>query len=81
MAVTPIFFSWGEKGEGLPLTLERGAVACLARGWGALPLLWEDARLPSAGCKGGGRNKPAQDTCDDLPQTGRKSRQSLVRPV
>lgn len=50
--VIPVFFPWGKKEKDIPLTLERSAVAWLARGWSALSLLWEGAKLPVAVYKG-----------------------------
>lgn len=51
LGVVPIF-SRGKKGADVTLTLERGAVSCLARGQGGLPLLWNNTRPLNVGCKG-----------------------------
>ena len=59
--------------EVLLLALPGDRVPCLCSG------RMQDS--PVRGAREVGRNKPAQDMCDDLPQTGRKSRWRLVRPV
>lgn len=53
----------------------------LCQGPGCPASTLEDTRLPGAGREGAGRNKAAQDMCDNLPQTGGKSTRRLVRPV
>lgn len=48
-------FSHRERKDKASLSLLRGAVTCLARHWGVLPLLWEGVSLSGVGSNGMGQ--------------------------